>query len=563
MSYYINDRCVNCRMCLTDCPADAIYYGIDRYEINADCCISCGRCAEVCGQGAVVSTEQPEQTAIPHDPIQKNCDVLVIGGGGSGLVAAARAAAQHPELNIILIEKKPKLGGCAWNAIGINISGSRMQKAAGISFDLEQKIKDAMEETKYQLDEQLVRNMFSASGPFFDWLCTFGDVEENFRVNSGPSRFGVGGVEFFRRKPDENRGAGRFIMEKMQTICQFHNVEILTNCRAEGVETEKGMVTTIIAEDESGKLLIHPKTVILCAGSWISNPDILRNYVPKFADVKHFRSAHAPTGNTGDGIALGEQMGAFIDYDSFCARFGGPCPPVFEANVGAFIGKAECMNVNALGRRWGNEEPFILPGMDPESVGDPPVLSQPGAFTWCVMDSNILKCIAEENLSQSGGEGFDRLGPDYLDKLDRQADLGSNIIKRADSIEELAQKIEVDPQILKQEVMRYNHLCAQGVDLDFGKASEYMHPITEAPFYATLGATMSDGAFGGVLVDPEMRVYNKERLPMENVFAAGDMTSGRFINDNGQKRQIINDLTWAVLSGFMAGENAAELVAHA
>ena len=52
MAYVINDNCVACGSCISECPVEAISEG-DIYKIDADKCLSCGTCAEVCPNDAI------------------------------------------------------------------------------------------------------------------------------------------------------------------------------------------------------------------------------------------------------------------------------------------------------------------------------------------------------------------------------------------------------------------------------------------------------------------------------------------------------------------------------
>jgi len=56
MSYVINDDCIACGACETECPTEAISAGDGTYIIDPDACIDCGACAEVCP----VDAPQPE-----------------------------------------------------------------------------------------------------------------------------------------------------------------------------------------------------------------------------------------------------------------------------------------------------------------------------------------------------------------------------------------------------------------------------------------------------------------------------------------------------------------------
>lgn len=53
-----------------------------------------------------------------------------------------------------------------------------------------------------------------------------------------------------------------------------------------------------------------------------------------------------------------------------------------------------------------------------------------------------------------------------------------------------------------------------------------------------------------------MRVIGTDG-PIPGLYAAGDNTGGRYVNQGGEKKQIINDFSWAVGSGMLAGENMA------
>ena len=53
MAYVINDSCVMCGACESQCPVGAIKAGDGKYEIDADACISCGSCAGGCPVGAM------------------------------------------------------------------------------------------------------------------------------------------------------------------------------------------------------------------------------------------------------------------------------------------------------------------------------------------------------------------------------------------------------------------------------------------------------------------------------------------------------------------------------
>lgn len=79
-----------------------------------------------------------------------------------------------------------------------------------------------------------------------------------------------------------------------------------------------------------------------------------------------------------------------------------------------------------------------------------------------------------------------------------------------------------------------------------------------APYYAIVTALNTDGAFGGVKVNADIQAYAKDGGLVEGLWVPGDFSSGRFVNDRGLKRQVINDLAWAFSSGHISACKAVE-----
>lgn len=115
MAYYIQDNCVACLKCKVECPVNAIHITKDCPVIDERVCISCGRCAQVCKECAPMDLNAPAKKIVFHDLVELDCDVLVLGGGGAGMVAAARAA-ERPGTKVIVVEKQHRTGGGAWYA---------------------------------------------------------------------------------------------------------------------------------------------------------------------------------------------------------------------------------------------------------------------------------------------------------------------------------------------------------------------------------------------------------------------------------------------------------------
>jgi fumarate reductase flavoprotein subunit len=129
---------------------------------------------------------------------------------------------------------------------------------------------------------------------------------------------------------------------------------------------------------------------------------------------------------------------------------------------------------------------------------------------------------------------------------------------RANTIEELAEKMGLDPGTLKETINDYNASCEAGADWNFFKPVQDLVPLNKSPYYAVKGTLGSDGAFGGVLVNPDMQAYREGGGLVEGLYVVGDFASGRHINMSGVKIQVINDSSWAFASGFIAGNSACK-----
>lgn len=119
MAYYINNRCISCRLCDIHCPMDAIKYGNRGYTILSDRCVECGACLKYCNVGAIINPNAKPSYNM-ETPKMLACDLVVLGGGGAGMVAAVRAA-QLTGLNVIVLEKGQNSGGSAWCAVGMRV----------------------------------------------------------------------------------------------------------------------------------------------------------------------------------------------------------------------------------------------------------------------------------------------------------------------------------------------------------------------------------------------------------------------------------------------------------
>ena len=566
MAYYIQDNCVACLKCRAECPAHAIRLTADRPVIDETRCVSCGTCAQVCNEGAPIDLNAPPAPAESHPLREMTCDLLVLGGGGSGLVAAARAA-WLSGTKVIVAEKGPKLGGGAWYAADFKVYNSRWQKERGVPDVLEDSLRKAMDDTYWRLDPRLARSCFQATGAFFDWLCDTGDgVEDQFRegvyIFDGPQ--GPVIPVFRKMRRGRQGGTGKFVVDRMTELCRSLGVELLTGHTAVELFSREGLVTGALLRDAGGMTRVSCKACVLATGSWISDQRILEQVDPKFAAMTPVRSPHRSPKYTGDGIRLAGQAGARLDRDSFCLRLMGPLLMAADGTerqtLASMLFDPSVIFVNRRGERWINEQTGPRKDFFDLAI---PLRDQPDGVSFTLFDANCVEH-AVRRAKEGGGEGGIFGGPvfpeDWRSDMDRAVEEYGFALYQADTVEELAGRMGVDPAALTRTIQRYNAMCAQGLDTDFCKRGEELVPLCKAPYYALRCSMATDGAFGGVPVDEHVRALRPDGSAIPNLYVTGDFASGRFINQGGVKVQIINDLAWAFASGFLAGSHAAQLL---
>jgi succinate dehydrogenase/fumarate reductase flavoprotein subunit len=101
-------------------------------------------------------------------------------------------------------------------------------------------------------------------------------------------------------------------------------------------------------------------------------------------------------------------------------------------------------------------------------------------------------------------------------------------LQKADTLEELAEKLNIPADNLVATVERYNELCAKGVDEDYGKAPHRMTPVDTAPYYGIRTCAWHLTTLNGCRINTDMQVIREDGTPIEGLYATGDCTGGFF-----------------------------------
>lgn len=497
--------------------------------------------------------------------MKKECDIVVIGGGGSGLVAGCRAASLGKK--VVVLEKTDGLGGGMNGASTMRTFGSKWQKERGIENDTAQYLRNRMDECYWRLDRKFTRSVIEGTGKFFDWFCEVAPQEAVdkfypgryvFDEDDGPIGPQCGG-------PGKGKGGGRVIVEVCSEKLQELGGEILMGAVPDEVVVSDGKVTGIKGHVGDEELEISCSAVIISCGAWIRNPEVVERVYPKLAaSIPGMgESPHMNRAYTGDGLVLAEKAGALMDESKMTIRMMGPMTMCRSRVMGEMSASAYSIYVGPDGKRYICEGSQLRMGIFNSGIVQ---MEQTLGQTWIIFDENNLRHAIEAGENQPQPEHAMPMQAPHFPatmeeaKADMVPALAANdgVIFSANSIEELAEKTGIDCEGLKETIAAYNEACETGMDWDCYKPASWLAPMNEAPYYAVKAQLGTDGAFGGVEVDENMRVKAKNGGVIGGLYATGDIANGRFISLGGVKMQFLNDMSFALSSGYIAGTDAAE-----
>lgn len=451
-----------------------------------------------------------------------NADVAIVGGGPAGMVAAAYAAENG--LKPILIEKLPGVGG---NLMMIEITFGQRTKFTDrdqVYYPKEEIIADYLKYSHYMVNPIMVQRFVERSGQNIEWLMNRGvEIVSNTATEVNGRRVGHIYKNVF---PHRN------FIEAMRKIILDHGGQIIVETRADKLlQDGTGKVVGVHAKNyRDDDVVVHAKGgVILTAGGYGANPKLLALLNP---DMPSDTPITGIKTSTGDGIQMGIDIGAQtaggeafisegalpykIDYREMISQ-----KTWIAANV---VNKGPSLQLNRNGKRFFNE------GLSGDYSVSGNAMRINGNYLYTLIDDN-----EKRDLESGSGAVFGYFGHSLPgDKMTGLTNLFSGQGRMAQvafvgsTIEEVARKAGLDPQTVQATVKRYNQLCAEGVDQDFGKDRRYLRPVAKAPFYIVKGQhTICDTA-GGLLVNEDAQVIAKNGAPIPGLYASGAMAGGKY-----------------------------------
>ncbi len=472
-------------------------------------------------------------------------EVLVVGAGNSGLMTAARAASAGAR--VLVIEKAiSSMNERHW----LGAVGTKEQEAAGTVIDRNKLVAELCKYASHRCDERLIRLWINHSGEAIDWY-----AEQVKKYNPDVYLFheydvGEGDHDTYYCPPtmhnfqddipdhDYSEATSAYGLESLTNVVKDNDGSVMYQTKLIKLEqNEAGRVTGIIAQNENGDYIRinASKGVALCCGGYAYNKEMLATLNPDAYNSTV--EADASANNTGDGIKAAMWIGADKDPDPTAMLFdrGTIAPDQLVdgnwAKSGYFhLGSQPWLKVNLRGERFCNESvpyDFILHA----------AYMEPNHLYNTIYDSTWM-----DQIAQFKQIGCARIIPSptggKLQIFSPEAEMGllmgmqqAGFVQQADTIEELAEKLNIPVDTFVATVNRYNELCEKGEDEDFGKEAYRMLPIKEAPFYGCRQGASLLCTLDGLRINTQMQVLDKNGDVIEGLYAAGDCSGGFFAHN--------------------------------
>lgn len=490
-------------------------------------------------------------------------DVIVIGGGASGITAAVAAA--EKDAKVIVLEKGSTTGGAANMGMGIFAVESKYQKAQLVDFTKEDAFNLLMNYTHWRVDARLVRKYIEQSSDTIDWLETMG-VEF------------LGAYKYFNKStqtwhvvktrgsnaPAERAASNMFraLTERAEEL----GVQIMYNTKATKILKEDGYVSGVELVNADGEMVTAEcNAVIVATGGFGDNPKMIHEILG-YEWGKDLHSFRIP-GVQGEGLKMLWDAGAGETQPTMELTFTTPGVTDVFKTVSETMRQPNLM-VNLDGNRFINEEIMNNTVYTGNAIS---LQRERMAFT--LIDDSIVDTYRKTGLDYVtvhhniktidkwdkeikgylSGEASESAGLSELHNEDQKHQVN---VYAADTLEELCEMTGINLKNLKVSIEEYNKGCTESDEMFF-KKHKYMKPLKGGKYYIARHYPAGYGSLGGVKTSDKMEALDPSGIKIPGLYASGTDACNIY-GDSYCFFLPGNTMSFAINSGRMAAYNAVE-----
>ena len=500
--------------------------------------------------------DNPLAEELPPADAEESCDVVVVGLGTSGLVAASAAAKEGAK--VIGLDRSASMG--ATNAA--MVSGVwAIESAPELAEPNYLTVKDMFDfiwtGTHYQTNAPLLRNVLPASGKGIDlmieggvpFMFAFQGADENtLMLNRGGHIYATSGAER---------------AEALQGMLDKFGVDSRWDAEVTNLLIEDGKVVGVRYQDGSKAIDVKAANTIIATGGFIQNEDMLREY---YSGAVMYGTGNQY--NDGAGIRLAQSAGAQMGKNfSTSINESGACNMKSSAR---FVSLEDCndtpvfslplfggLMVNKQGSRFMDEGTMAKHTM---YCGEP--LLREGVYYMVIDDglieelstTPIMDFISKDafgNMAPGVQMGFEGKTLTALPDMVQQG-IDEGWIWKADTAEDLAEACGM--KHLADTVKTYNGYCAAGIDEEMFKEAQFLRAVDAGSLYVVELDIAAWVTLGGIKTDGYCRAVDADANPIPGLFVSGvdgDFWAVPYFEGGSAQG-------FCVGSGYLAGVTAAQ-----
>lgn len=448
----------------------------------------------------------------PFEELKDSYDVVIVGAGGAGMSAALEAKAAG--MNPVILEKMPVAGGNTSKASsGMNASETKFQKEQGISDRNDLFYEETLKGGHNTNNKEMLRFFVDHSADAIDWLDSNGITLNNLTITGGMS-------EKRTHRPKDGSAVGQYLVTGLLKKVQEQGIPIFVNANVKEITKRDGKANGVkVLFTQHGEKTIAAKSVVITAGGFGANMDIIAQVRP---DLEGYVTTNQ-AGSTGDGINMIEKMGGTtVDMDQIQVH-----PTVQQENsylIGEAVRGEGAILISSKGKRFINE----MAARDSVTAA---INKMPEKNAFLIFDAGVKS-------RAKAVEQYEKMG----------------FVKAKDTIKALAADIGVPADQLQKTLDSWNSAVKNKKDAEFGRKTGMDHELSAAPYYAIRIGPGIHYTMGGVKINTNTEVLDKNGKPIPGLFAAGEVTGGL----HGENRIGGNSIAEIIIFGRQAGIKSSE-----